>query len=68
MDYELAKQLKDAGFPQEIKRGYEGSAKFPVGTPLKTIRASEHAYFPTLEELIESFGEPLDRFSLFTSA
>lgn len=50
MNYELAKQLKDAGFPQKgegIFEGGEGTDELP------------DVYSPTLEELIEACGDRL---------
>ena len=50
MTYELAKQLKDAGFPQG------GGGKW-IGSPQKIVwRHDDRAYYPTLEELIEACG------------
>lgn len=60
--YELAKQLKDAGFPQKIRQGvfgYEWSEKLPDGN----LWVNGMAYKPTLSELIEACG---DRFSTLT--
>lgn len=62
MNYELAKKLKDAGFPQ-IGRGL-----FMIGdgTPIKLVEPGEVisldesnpvVYLPTLSELIEACGE-----------
>ncbi len=45
MTYELAKKLKDAGFPQN------GFDKEPL-----TWQEKHHAYFPALSELIEACG------------
>jgi hypothetical protein len=46
MNYELAKELKDAGFPQQLR----------AGTMLRKNSGPENtdAYAPTLEELIEA--------------
>jgi hypothetical protein len=44
MNYELAKELKDAGFPQ-------------ITTPEPTFDFPTSVYVPTLEELIESCGD-----------
>ncbi|HEY1747809.1 MAG TPA: hypothetical protein VGG11_13740 [Xanthobacteraceae bacterium] len=41
IDYDLAKQLKEAGFPQETKAGY----------------ILDGICYPTLEELIEACGD-----------
>jgi hypothetical protein len=51
MTYELAKQLKDAGFPQNISSHAEGSWTDDLSTMDETV------YFPTLSELIEACGE-----------
>lgn len=55
MDYALAKQLKDAGFPQNGR-----------GDTLSTERAfvdEKHmAYFPSLEELVEACGAKFKNF------
>ncbi len=50
MNYELAKQLKDAGFPQpEGKLSIKHRGIF-----------FQDGYFPTLEELIEACGEDFE--------
>ena len=50
MEYELAKCLMDAGFPQ-IGKGRL------IGSPNKLVwRSSDRVYVPTLEELIEACG------------
>lgn len=62
MDYELAKQLKDAGFPQQKK---DGKIYCPHNVPnmIKATDMFEHiescpdlVYIPTLSELIEACG------------
>ena len=51
MDYELAKSLMDAGFPQIGK----GSS---IGSLDKLVwRSGDRVYVPTLEELIDACGE-----------
>lgn len=50
IDYELAKSLKDAGFPQEVRKGHL------EGVPTSNDTA-EVFYFPTLSELIEACGD-----------
>lgn len=64
MNYELAKQLKDAGFPQSGKG--ERLWAFPSKQLLKdndglvqkiVEEKGESIYVPTLEELIEGCGE-----------
>lgn len=47
MNYELAKKLKDAGFPQQWKKG---------DTARHHVNSDEVAYVPTLEELIAACG------------
>ena len=51
MDYELAKSLMDAGFPQTGKGSLIGSLNKLVW------RSNDRVYVPTLEELIEACGE-----------
>ena len=52
MNYELAKELKEAGFPQIVREG-----KFLYGTPNElVIHGYEWCYAPTLSELIEACG------------
>jgi hypothetical protein len=51
MDYELAKSLMDAGFPQVGKGSLIGSLNKLVW------RSGDRVYVPTLEELIEACGE-----------
>ena len=51
MDYELAKSLMDAGFPQIGKGSLIGSLDKLVW------RSGDRVYVPTLEELIEACGE-----------
>lgn len=55
MTYELAKQLKDAGFPQKFQKG-DGFIK-PDGTIVadypEVYRHKDDCYLPTLSELIE---------------
>jgi hypothetical protein len=51
MNYELAKELKDAGFPQE------GNGARIAPPDKIVVRRDDFAYAPTLEELIEACGE-----------
>jgi hypothetical protein len=51
MDYPLAKELKDAGFPQG------GRGRWIVDPGLIVVRGGDRAYIPTLEELIEACGD-----------
>lgn len=55
MNYKLAKQLKDAGFPQEVKQG-----RMLTESIDEEQRWAEDCYVPTLSELIEACG---NRFS-----
>ena len=48
MDYELAKQLEQAGFPQAGQGAWIGPADQLVW------RAGEKVYVPTFEELVEA--------------
>lgn len=61
MRYDLALELKNAGFPQ---RQMGGNHVLPSGEILPYIQANT-AYIPTLEELIEECGE--DFYSLRTA-
>ena len=58
MNYELAKQLKDAGFRQtgdnESRYGGLKKAYAPID---ENYTSDLNAYVPTLEELIEACGE-----------
>jgi len=51
MNYDLLKELKDAGFPQ----GSKGKYRMEMGVPMKT----EPVYIPDLEELKEACGDKL---------
>jgi hypothetical protein len=51
MKYDLAQQLRDAGFPQ----GGKGSWVFPPGALL--ARANDRVYLPTLSDLMEACGD-----------
>lgn len=46
MNYELAKKLKDTGFPQDIKNG--------TWFPYASDDTREKVYMPTLSELIDA--------------
>lgn len=62
MTYELAKQLKDAGFPQSG----QGGCVDEFGKEWDSIHnfSCAWAYLPTLEELIEALGD-VSSFSLY---
>lgn len=55
MNYELAKELKEAGFPQIVDKG-----KTLYGTPNEVVTPEyewgNECYAPTLSELIEACG------------
>lgn len=62
MNYELAKKLKDAGFPQGISEEFFGRYALGGGEPVLERRndpsqsADELADSPTLPELLEACG------------
>lgn len=56
MNYELAKRLKDAGFPQ-VTKGGEWLYKEGEGPVTPNTDFSAAVYSPTLTELIEACGE-----------
>ena len=58
MNYELAKQLKDAGFPQKNTGVFSFSYVFE--TKEGNLETGDKAYVPTLSELIEACGERFD--------
>ena len=64
MNYELAKKLKDAGFPLELYPDTEDSIQQDKNInvfkkPLRSIVRIDYVYFyfPTLPELIEACGK-----------
>lgn len=65
MTYELAKELKEAGWPQDIERGdtYFADDKLPTlneldQMELETVSGEKNPiYCPTLSELVEACGE-----------
>src|ERR1035441_10591975 len=64
MGYELAKQLKDAGFPQKGDYGfrplvYEGTAQ--IVNYHRDVPLEHDVYIPTLSELIEACGKQFAR-------
>jgi hypothetical protein len=62
MEYDLAKQLKDAGFPQ--KTGEYASNASNCNCKTRGLVTSCHvAYIPTLSELIEACGFRLEQLS-----
>ena len=64
MNYELALELKNAGFPQDARNG--GIFLEPDGPKLQSEYPSEKAaYFPTLSELIVACGEEFESLDHF---
>lgn len=62
MNYELAKSLKEAGFPQEGNGKYVGYIGNLKDEDMKSggvfgLAQEDFAYLPTLSELIEACGE-----------
>jgi hypothetical protein len=51
VQYELAQELRDAGFPQTGRGTHTGPSDKLVW------RAGDRVYIPTLEELIEACGD-----------
>ncbi len=61
MDYELAKELKDEGFPQKSGNHLSDAKNCKAHGCMKGLPLSCHtAYLPTLSELIEACGEEFD--------
>ena len=62
MKYELAKKLKDAGFPQYPEDdGCPGKALFWRREYVRDLEIGDNKfYIPTLEELIEACGDDLN--------
>lgn len=56
ISYELAKELKDAGFPQEL-----GNADLVVSDGGEVVDPKSISFLPTLSELIEACGEKFGR-------
>ena len=80
MDYKLAKQLKDAGFPQEtLWYWIEENGKWSLETEdhwntvdgewgmCRDIKDMQHVSSPTLPELIEACGEKFEELVRFDS-
>jgi hypothetical protein len=67
MNYELAQELKDAGFPNIKDLQHRQGREFilPDGSvPVYSLGNAQHAkdwFIPILEELIEACGEKFDR-------
>lgn len=56
MNYKLAKQLKDAGFPQGVICPHGEDTMCPCQEEFEAGKQTE-AYPPTLEEVIEELGD-----------
>ena len=62
MDYELAKKLDAAGFPQG------GTGRW-IGAPdALVMRATDRVYVPTLEELLAASGSQFNRLEYLSDA
>lgn len=61
INYKLAKQLKEAGFPQDTYKEYSVKGYIARAT---AMWLNQDIYFPTLSELIEACG---DRFKCLLS-
>ena len=59
MNYELLKQLRDAGFPQIWPRNDEMEIHDAVAVSKIKQKYRKDVYVPTLEELIEACGSSL---------
>jgi hypothetical protein len=64
MTYNLAKKLKDAGFPLNPKRDWDKSDWFWLPIDKMTKDDREKCYIPTLSELIKACGEKFDSLGL----
>ena len=62
MNYELAKELKDAGFPQTGDYGYSADGQDQYNYH-RSIPELDHIRKPTLSELIEACGDGFFRLS-----
>ena len=58
MTYEICKQLKDAGFPQNFVEGRKAIVK---------SNNNDYCFEPTLSELIEACGDRFDKLELTQS-
>ena len=68
MNYELAKQLRDNGFPQEqveVKDGLPGYAQ-SIQNGNHHLDEGGKVYEPTLSELIEACGEDFKKLFRYT--
>lgn len=69
MNYELAKKLKDAGFPQTFPDGRwyyteNGELLYACEDHGSVHPTQTHGIVPTLSELIEACGEDFDKLQL----
>jgi hypothetical protein len=66
MNYELAKRLKDAGFPQNENGTWITASGQLWGFPPK-LSGEEPVFCPTLEELIEACGDETIALTSYTT-
>ena len=57
MNYDLAKQLKDTGFPQSGNGFFGTNSKTYAEVKPRPFNSNKGAYQPTLEELIDACGK-----------
>lgn len=70
IDYQLAKELKDAGFPQKLagKISIENQEEFSTEIKQHGMAVFNYLYYPTLSELIEACEpDKADDFNLYTN-
>jgi hypothetical protein len=60
MNYELCKQLKEVGFPQNWKNDFYTSEGLIFRHPTNRHMIGDEIYIPTLSELIEACGEDFE--------
>lgn len=60
ISYELAKKLKDAGFPQHQNWCEVGCAHDDTNCLINLLESKKPPYVPTLSELIEACGEDFE--------
>jgi hypothetical protein len=65
ISYELDKQLKDAGFPQEKKDGHYYTEKSAIINAGIRVVDPVSCYAPTLSELIEACGNKVKQIRLW---
>ncbi len=68
ISYELAKELKDAEFPQETKQPFKVDGGRLLFRHVSSGEEEESAYAPTLPELIEACGDDFYELKKVTKA